>query len=183
MANFLTDNPDILFHLEHTDLAQIADVMEDSYTDAEQFDYAPTDSAEAIEDYKRVLNFLGELAGDFIDPRAEDNDRTGNRIENNRVVRPVGMDENLKRLAQADLMGFTLPYKYGGLNFPSFIYTIATEMVSRADAALMNIFGLQGIAETINAFADDAIKDEYLPRFAEGKVTGAMVLTEPDAGS
>ena len=47
----------------------------------------------------------------------------------------------------------------------------------------MNIFGLQGIAETINAFADDEIKDEYLPRFAKGEVTGAMVLTEPDAGS
>ena len=29
MANFLTDNPDILFHIEHTDLARIADVMED----------------------------------------------------------------------------------------------------------------------------------------------------------
>jgi hypothetical protein len=60
---------------------------------------------------------------------------------------------------------------------------MAIEMISRADASLMNIFGLQGIAETINAFADDAIKDEYLPPFAEGRVTGAMVLTEPDAGS
>jgi len=42
---------------------------------------------------------------------------------------------------------------------------------------------LQGIAETIYAFANDEIKDEYLPRFARGEVTGAMVLTEPDAGS
>ncbi len=183
MANFLTDNPDILFHLEHTDLARIADCLEDSYADAEKFDYAPANAAEAIEDYKRVLNVVGELAGDFIDPRAEDIDRTGNRIENNRVVRPPGMDENLTALAQADLMGFTLPRKYGGLNFPSLIYTMATEIVSRADAALMNIFGLQGIAETINAFADDQIKDEYLPKFCEGQVTGAMVLTEPDAGS
>jgi len=47
----------------------------------------------------------------------------------------------------------------------------------------MNIFGLQGIAETIWAFANDEIRNEYLPQFAEGKVTGAMVLTEPDAGS
>ncbi len=183
MSNFLTDNPDILFHLEHTDLARIADTMEDSYADAGKFDYAPTNSAEAIEDYKRVLDVLGELSADFIDPRAEDNDRTGNRIEDNHVVRPIGMDENLHALGQADLMGFTLPRKYGGLNFPNIIYIIATEMVSRADASLMNIFGLQGIAETINAFADDQIKDEYLPKFCEGQVTGAMVLTEPDAGS
>jgi alkylation response protein AidB-like acyl-CoA dehydrogenase len=47
----------------------------------------------------------------------------------------------------------------------------------------MNMFGLQGIAETINAFANEEIKHEILPRFAEGEVTGAMVLTEPDAGS
>ncbi|MHC4084619.1 MAG: acyl-CoA dehydrogenase family protein, partial [Planctomycetota bacterium] len=47
----------------------------------------------------------------------------------------------------------------------------------------MNIFGLQGIAETINAFASEEIKQKYLHDFSAGKVTGAMVLTEPDAGS
>ena len=60
---------------------------------------------------------------------------------------------------------------------------MANEILSRADASLMNIFGLQGIAETINAFADEEIKQEYLPPFSDGTVTGAMVLTEPDAGS
>jgi hypothetical protein len=47
----------------------------------------------------------------------------------------------------------------------------------------MNIYGLQGIAETINAFASEEIKQEYLPPMASGEWTGAMVLTEPDAGS
>ncbi|NIA22543.1 MAG: acyl-CoA dehydrogenase, partial [Anaerolineaceae bacterium] len=94
-----------------------------------------------------------------------------------------GIRKSLDLLSQADLMGFTLPRKYGGLNFPSTIYAMATEMVSRADAGLMNIFGLQGIAETINAFANDDQKDRFLPRFSSGEVTGAMVLTEPDAGS
>jgi alkylation response protein AidB-like acyl-CoA dehydrogenase len=47
----------------------------------------------------------------------------------------------------------------------------------------MNIFGLQGIAETINAFASEEIKKHYLPGFASGQFTGAMALTEPDAGS
>ncbi len=70
-------------------------------------------------------------------------------------------------MSQADLMGFTLPRKYGGLNCPNLIYTMATEIVSRADASFMNMFGLQGIAETVNAFANQEIKDEVLPRFAE----------------
>ena len=183
MANFFTDNKDILFLFDHLDLVRSAESMEDSYADAAKYDYAPANAAEAIEDYRRVLEVVGEVAGDFIAPRAEEIDRTGNRIENNRCVRPVGMDECLDALGKADLMGFTLPRKYGGLNFPNIIYTMATEMVSRADAGLMNIFGLQGIAETINAFASDEIKNEYLPKFCEGEVTGAMVLTEPDAGS
>jgi alkylation response protein AidB-like acyl-CoA dehydrogenase len=91
--------------------------------------------------------------------------------------------ESLEKLAQAEVMGITLPHRFGGLNFPNIIYSMTIEIVSRADASLMNLFGLQGIAETINFFATEEIKQEYLHHFSAGKVTGAMVLTEPDAGS
>jgi hypothetical protein len=145
---------------------------------------APRDAADAIDNYRRVLEIAGEVAANAISPRAERVDREGNTLNSDGTVTlGEGVRENLQALAQADLMGFTLPRKYGGLNCPNVIYTMAVEIVSRADASLMNIFGLQGIAETINAFADDAIKAEFLPRFAAGQVTGAMVLTEPDAGS
>ena len=89
----------------------------------------------------------------------------------------------MTRLSQADLMGSTLPYRFGGLNCPQLVYTMSNEIVSRADASLMNLYGLQGIAETINAYADEAIKGTVLPEMATGRKTGAMVLTEPDAGS
>ena len=58
-----------------------------------------------------------------------------------------------------------------------------TEMVSRADASLQNLFGLQDIAETISEFGSDEQKDKYLPLFASGEVDGSMDLTEPDSGS
>ncbi|MEW6199420.1 MAG: acyl-CoA dehydrogenase family protein [Planctomycetota bacterium] len=185
MPNFFLDNDDIRFLFEHLNLAEIARVQERDFADADAgVDYAPADEADAIDNYRRVLDIVGDLAGNTIAPRAEEIDREGHTLNEDGTVtlHPLVAD-NLRRLAQADLMGFTLPRKYGGLNCPNLIYTMAIEMVSRADASLMNIFGLQGIAETINAFADDAIKDEYLPRFARGEVTGAMVLTEPDAGS
>ncbi len=79
MANLFTDNQDILFQFDHLDLARVADAMEDSYADAQSFDYAPANAAEAVEDYRRVLELVGQIAGDFIDPRAEEIDRTGNR--------------------------------------------------------------------------------------------------------
>ena len=137
-----------------------------------------------MDNYRRVLEIAGEVAGEVVAPNAEQIDREGNTLnEDGTVTLHPLVAKNLKRLNQADLMGFTLPRKYGGLNCPCLVYTMATEMISRADTSLMNLFGLQGIAETIYAFADDAIKDETLPRFCRGEVTGAMVLTEPDAGS
>jgi hypothetical protein len=190
VPNFFLDNDDIRFLFEHLELGELARVQEDDFADAKSgdpqrgADYAPADEADAIDNYRRVLEIVGDLAGNVIAPRAEQIDREGNTLNEDGTVtlHPLVAD-NIRRLGQADLMGFTLPRKYGGLNCPNLVYTAAIEMVSRADASLMNIFGLQGIAETIYAFADDAIKDEYLPRFARGEVTGAMVLTEPDAGS
>jgi alkylation response protein AidB-like acyl-CoA dehydrogenase len=186
MANFFKDNADLQFLFSHLDLAEVAAVQEDDFrlTEGPGSEYAPRDAADAIDNYRRVLEIVGDVAGNHIAPRAEQVDRDGNTLNpDGTVTLGEGVRKNIAILAQADLMGFTLPRKYGGLNCPNLIYTMAVEIVSRADASLMNIFGLQGIAETINAFAGDDIKAEYLPRFADGKVTGAMVLTEPDAGS
>jgi len=184
MGNFYKDNDDIRFLFQHLDLARLAALCEEGYRFAEEFDYAPSDAGEAVQNYEMVLDAMGELSADFIAPRAESVDREGNQLnDDGTVTRAKGIAEALEKLAQAEVMGFTLPYRFGGLNFPNLLYSMATEIISRADASLMNIFGLQGIAETINAFASEEIKQEYLPPFAEGKVTGAMVLTEPDAGS
>jgi alkylation response protein AidB-like acyl-CoA dehydrogenase len=184
MANFYRDNDDIQFLFKHIDLGNLATICENGFKFAGEFDYAPADADEAMQNYDMVLDSLGQLSGDFIAPRAEDIDREGNTLnEDGTVTYAKGIRESLEKLAKADVMGFTLPYRFGGLNFPNLVYTMAIEIVSRADASLMNIFGLQGIAETINAFASEEIKEKYLYDFAAGKVTGAMVLTEPDAGS
>ena len=184
MANFYRDNDDIQFLFKHIDLGKLAEICEEDFKFADEFDYAPGDAEEAIQNYRLVLDSLGQLSGDFIAPRAEDVDRQGNTLnEDGSVTYAKGICESLEKLAQAEVMGFTLPHRFGGLNFPNVIYSMATEIVSRADAALMNIFGLQGIAETINAFGTESIKQKYLYDFAASKVTGAMVLTEPDAGS
>jgi alkylation response protein AidB-like acyl-CoA dehydrogenase len=186
VANFFLDNDDIQFLFNHIDLAELARIQEDGFAHAadDPSGYAPQDAPDAVDNYRRVLEIVGEVAGDVVAPNAEQIDREGNVLnEDGTVTLHPLVQMNLDRLSQGDLMGFTLPRKYGGLNCPSLIYTMATEIISRADTSLMNLFGLQGIAETIYAFANDEIKDETLPRFCRGEVTGAMVLTEPDAGS
>jgi len=185
VTNFYTDNADIQFHLDHMPLGPLVRLREPNFEDAAKYDYAPTDVADAMDSYRRVLDLVGEVAGERIAPLSPEIDTEGSHLdpESGCVKYAAGIRKALDLLSQADLMGATLPRRFGGLNLPGIIYTMGTEMVSRADASLMNIFGLQGIAETINMFASEEQKAAYLPRFAAGEVTGAMVLTEPDAGS
>ena len=183
MANYFLDNDDIRFLFDHYDLGELARIQE---TDAENgdADFVPLDDADAVDNYRRMLEIVGQVAAETIAPNAEEVDPEGNTLnENGTVTLHPKVQENIFRMRQADLMGFTLPRRYGGLNCPTLIYTMANEMVSRGDASFMNIFGLQAIGETVYAFASEALKEEVLPRFACGEATGAMVLTEPDAGS
>lgn len=182
MANFFTDNPDLKFHLTHPLMKKIVALKENNFEDKDQYDYAPLDFEDAMDSYEKVLEIVGEICGDIVAPNAEGVDAEGPRIENNEVVYAAGTQQNLDALVKAGLMGITLPRKYEGLNFPIVPYIMAADMVSRADAGFVNIWGLQDCAETIHEFADDDQKMRYLPRISRGE-TAAMDLTEPDAGS
>ena len=182
MANFYTDNKALQYHLRHPLMKQIVALRERDYTQCEKFDYAPLDFEDAMDSYERVLDIIGEVCGDIIAPNAKDVDLEGPHHENGRVRYAKGTEQNLKALNQAGLMGITLPRQYGGLNMSSIPYIMAADMVSRADAGFVNVWGLQDCAETINEFASEDQKERFLPRTCKGE-TLAMDLTEPDAGS
>ena len=183
MSNFYRDNSDILFHMNTMDLFRVIELKEDNFSGKDDFPYAPVDEADAMDNYDRVLEIIGEIAGEFVFQRAPEVDEEGAKFENGEVVYAKGTVEALDRLKKAELTGFTLPRKYGGINMPKTIYSVAIEMISRADASLMNIFGLQEIADTIYHFGSEKQKKRFLPRFTSGEVMGSMALTEPDAGS
>jgi hypothetical protein len=183
VANFFTDNEDIQFYLDDSRLERITDLREREYAEHKDYPFAPENFEDAHDNFHRVLSLVGEIAAETLAPSASDVDLVGCTLENNEVTFAKGTQETLKRLAQADLFGFTLPRKYGGLNLPMTVYIMAIEIVSRADASFMTLFGLQEIAETIHEFASPELKEEYLPKFSSGEYTGAMVLTEPEAGS
>ncbi len=183
MPNFFTDNADIEWRFKNTDLSEVIRLKEGDFSESQKYSYAPVSVEDALEGYERILELVGDVSGNFIAPRAESVDREGPKLDDGRVTYAKGTQEDLKVLSDSNLMGYTLPRKYGGLNMPKVMYVAAIEMVGRADAALMTLFGLQDISETILLFANEEQKDRYLPKFASGEVTGAMVLTEPDAGS
>ena len=183
MPNFFTDNSDIQFHFNRINIKDVVDIAEENYEQAKEFDYAPHSYEDAKENYNKVLEIIGDIAGNYINERSAGVDEEGAHFVDGKVIYASGTLENLKRLSQADLMGMILPRRFGGLNFPFTMYLMGIEMVSRADASLMNIFGLQDIADTINKFGTEEQRAKYLPKFCTGEHTGAMALTEPDAGS
>ncbi len=182
MANFYLDNKDLQYHLSHPLMKRIIELKERNFADAKLYDYAPQDTEDALDSYRRVLDIVGEVCGEVIAANAESVDHEGPRVVNDHVEYASGTVKNIEALIEAGLGGMTLPRKYDGLNMPVTCFAMANEMVARADAGFENIWGLQDCAETINEFASEEIKMKFLPRVSAGE-TCAMDLTEPDAGS
>jgi 3-(methylthio)propanoyl-CoA dehydrogenase len=183
MPNFFLDNTDLQFHFNNIDMKEVVEIMEDNYEQAKEYNYAPVNYEDAMEGYRRVLEMVGDIAANSIAGRAADVDHEGAKFNDGKVTYAPGTQKNLKQLTQADLMGMIFQRKYGGLNMPFPVYMMAIEMLSRADASLMNIFGLQDIGDTLFKFGNEDQRKEFIPKFCTGEVTGAMALTEPDAGS
>lgn len=181
--NFFLDNQDLQFRLAHLDLEEIVEIKEKGYSYHSQYPAAPRNFADAMDNYRIMLEVLGEICAQVIAPRAAEADEEGAQFHNGQVTYAAATRDALEALRQAELTGAMLPWEYGGLNLPEAIYQMMVEIVSRAEAGLMTIFGLQEIAASINEFGDAETKARLLPRFARGEVSGAMVLTEPDAGS
>ena len=163
-------------------MKRIVELKERNFADAKIYDYAPQNTEDAIDSYRRVLDIVGEVCGEVIAANAESVDHEGPRVVNDHVEYASGTVRNIEALIEAGLGGMTLPRKYDGLNMPVTCFAMANEMVARADAGFENIWGLQDCAETINEFATEEIKERFLPRVSAGE-TCAMDLTEPDAGS
>jgi 3-(methylthio)propanoyl-CoA dehydrogenase len=181
--NFFIDNKDLIFNFENLEINDIINHLERDFRESEKYHYAPKNLKEAKSMYKEALKIVGDITANVVFPNAESVDEDGACFDCGKVTYAKGTQENLKELLSSDFGGITLPRRYEGLNFPTTISTMIIELVSRADASLMNLVGLQDIGETINEFASEEQKEKYLPMFTKGLVTGAMVLTEPDAGS
>ncbi len=163
-------------------MKRIVELKERSFSDKNKYDYANINFEDTIDNYDKIIEIVGEISGEIISKNAEIVDKEGAKLINDRVFYADGTQENYNALVKAGLTGMTIPRKYNGLNFPIVPYIMVGEIISRADAGFANIWGLQDCGETLHDFASEELKDEFLPRFSKGE-TGAMSLTEPDAGS
>lgn len=182
MANYYTDHPEIEFHLNHPLMKRVVDLKERNYVEKDQFEDAPVNYEDAIENYKRLLDITGDVAANIIEPNSEDVDLEGPHLENGRMIYASKTFENLDATRKAGLWGLSMPRRYGGLNLPNAIFSMASEIIAAADAGFQNIWSLQSCIDTLYEFGSGEQRQKYIPRICAGE-TMSMDLTEPDAGS
>ncbi len=182
MNNFYIDTPEIKLQFDNPLMRRIVELKERGFNEAEIYDYAPANHDDAIDNYNRVLEIVGDICERIVAPNAECVDREGAKLEKGRVTYASGTQQNILATRQAGLTGVALPRRYQGLNFPVTIVSAMAEIISRADAGLQNIWGLESCADTIYEFGDEEQREKYLTQVSQG-ATMSMDLTEPDAGS
>ncbi len=172
MANYLSDG--ILLYLE-----ELNDW--DQY-----FHYRKGDGVDVEAERAALLGVVetcAEVCAE-IEPLARAGWTEEARLVDGEIVKPEHSVRGYELLRDAGLVSLAVREEHGGFDLPALISNVVLQMVSRADAALMTVVGLQaGVAEDIQTFASDELCSQYLPGFASGELQGAMDLTEPEAGS
>ena len=182
MANYFSDHPEIGFYLNHPLMKRIVELKERNFADAKEYDYAPVDLGDAIENYKQILDITGDVAANIIAPNSESVDLEGPHLENGRMIYASKTFENIDATRKAGLWGVSMPRRYGGLNLPNAVFSMLSEVISAADAGFQNIWSLQSCIDTLYEFGSEEQRQKYIPRVCAGEGM-SMDLTEPDAGS
>ena len=117
--NWYNDTPEIKLRLANPLMRRIVELKEHGFADAGKFDYAPVDTEDALDNYDRLLEIVGDISENVIAANSENVDRTGPSCEGGRAHYAPGTEENLAICRQAGLTALEMPRRYGGLNMPS----------------------------------------------------------------
>ena len=77
MSNYYSDHHEIGVYLNHPLMARIVELKDKGIADAKEFDYAPVDLGDAIENSKQILDITGDVAANIIAPNSESVDLEG----------------------------------------------------------------------------------------------------------
>ena len=178
----MVDVKKLQYYLNSPLMKRIVELKERNYTEKEQFDDAPVNYDDAIENYKRLLDITDDVSRNIIEPNSESVDQEGPHLVDGRMVYASKTFENLEATRKAGLWGISMPRRFGGLNLPITVFSMLSEIVSAADSGFQNIWSLQSCIDTLYEFGSPEQQAKYIPRICAGE-TMSMDLTEPDAGS
>ncbi|MEK7484548.1 MAG: acyl-CoA dehydrogenase family protein, partial [Planctomycetota bacterium] len=192
--NYFLNNTDIQYHFKKTiPWEKLVELVESNYRQKDGF----KNLTEAVEFYQDILSNVGKFIPKEVVPRSRAIDRQGNQFVNGEVQNPKELDEIIQKCKELGLHSLIQPREFGGLNVPFTIQCILIEMFCRADiSAYTNITYYNAIAQFLFMFSllEGSTKiqngtiiqtrfQKAIEDITSGNAWGAMVLTEPNAGS
>jgi alkylation response protein AidB-like acyl-CoA dehydrogenase len=176
MPNYFLENPDLLTTFDRVvRWNEIVPLSEGQGADV----------ADTVSTWREVLSVAGEYIGSEVAKRARQVDELGVIRDNGTISLSAPLRDNLKGLAELGLIGLSFPKEHGGSGLPFTVTAFVIEMLARACASTMIQNGIAYTAPAAMIFRDgtDEQKQRYLPPLARGEISGAVAMTEPEAGS
>ncbi len=137
-----------------------------------------------LQDISAALESYARFCAEQIVPLSQVGDTQGARFDKGRVTMPEGDARAYAQFIEMGWQALTHPAEYGGIGLPRAVGAAAVEMLNAADMS----FGLcplltDGAIEALLLTGSDEQKATYLGPLIEGRWSGTMHLTEPQAGS
>jgi alkylation response protein AidB-like acyl-CoA dehydrogenase len=137
-----------------------------------------------MSDISAALEGYAQFCAEQIAPLSQVGDTQGARFDKGRVTMPEGSVRAYAQFVEMGWQALTHPQQYGGIGLPRAVGAAAVEMLNAADMS----FGLcplltDGAIEALLLTGSDEQKATYLGPLIEGRWSGTMNLTEPQAGS
>ncbi len=171
MTDYLAPLEDIRFVLRHIGgLDSLAELPGFAHLDGETVDL--------------VLEEAARFAGAELAPLDAVGDRHGAVLVDGEVRTAPGFKEAYARFVEAGWNGLVFPEEWGGQDLPWLVNTAVAEMWNAANMTFeLCPLLTQAAVETLLHHGTEEQKRIYLRRLVSGEWTGAMCLTEPQAGS
>lgn len=131
-----------------------------------------------------ILDGAGKLTADMFAPLNRIGDEQGSNAVNGEVTTPPGFKQAFDAYREGGWIGLGADVTHGGQGLPFVLASVVQEQVTAANMAfsLCPMLTL-GAIEALQAHASPEQQKLYLQPLIEGRWTGTMNLTEPQAGS
>jgi len=131
-----------------------------------------------------ILEEASKFASEVLDPINFPGDREGSKYADGDVRTPKGFKDAYRKFCEGGWNALPFEAEWGGQGLPRLVSTPVQEMWKSSNMSFSLCPLLtQGAIEALLLRGSDALKKAYLPKMVEGKWTGTMNLTEPQAGS
>lgn len=131
-----------------------------------------------------VLHENARFVQEVVAPTNKDGDHEGAKWDNGNVTTPASFAKAFKAFGEGGWQGLQHDPDLGGQGFPKLVSAAISENLNAANLAFALCPLLtDGFIEAVTQAGSETLQQTFVPPMLEGRWTGTMNLTEPQAGS